>query len=128
MHSSTFEFCKFLAKWKFLGFSRYGNCRYRISKKNFFQLLSVVFDTWGKLPSGILSGSVVDVGDFDQCLKIDRKTSSAISSFTSQYCFTSVTFVTPVRAGNLSNVGDFVQQLILQQNNNLTVKQINQLR
>lgn len=88
-----------------------------------------VFDTWGKLPSGILSGSVVDVGDFDQCLKFGRNTTSAISSFHSQYCFTGVTFIIPATVRNSTNAGDFIQNLLLeQQDNSLTEKQINRLR
>lgn len=37
-------------------------------------------DSWGKLPSGILSGNLFEIGSYDQCVKI------AETSFTGQYC------------------------------------------
>lgn len=38
-------------------------------------------DSWGKLPSGIFQGNLMEQGDFDQCLSI-----SEANKFEPQYC------------------------------------------
>lgn len=50
----------------------------------------IVFDSWGKFPSGILSGNLYSFGNFDQCLAISHNKNaleSADSSDTSDYDF-----------------------------------------
>lgn len=41
-----------------------------------------VLDSWGKLPSGILSGNNLECGEFAQCLRINRDG----KSYGTQYC------------------------------------------
>lgn len=56
-----------------------------------------VFDSWGKLPSGILDGNVYSFGNFDECLSVQRPPSSAdgLSEFQTQYCLAEVYTQTP---------------------------------
>lgn len=48
-----------------------------------------VADAWGKLPSGILSGNIIELGNYDQCLKI-REQMENDDLFQGQYCFSLV--------------------------------------
>lgn len=58
---------------------------------NFFtlQLLFSVVDAWGKTPSGVLSGNIADLGNYDQCLRI-RHELETDNIFQGQYCFSLV--------------------------------------
>lgn len=47
----------------------------------FFRNTISVFDSWGKLSSGIFSGNLYELGDFDQCLDTNEE-----NIFTPQYC------------------------------------------
>lgn len=46
-----------------------------------------MIDAWGKLPSGILSGNLYEIGNFDQCLEIDHSTKN-FGQLNGQYCLT----------------------------------------
>lgn len=46
-------------------------------------------DAWGKLPSGILSGNLYELGNFDQCLSIDQFVPDA-GTVKGQYCLATV--------------------------------------
>lgn len=58
-----------------------------------------MFDSWGKLPSGLLSGNMFELGDFDQCLGIDQS-----SIFVPQYCVARVSKTKLFGPGDLDNV------------------------
>lgn len=46
-----------------------------------------MLDASAKLPSGLLSGNVVTLGSFDQCLYVESTSSEAVKG---KYCFGSV--------------------------------------
>lgn len=50
--------------------------------KNQLKKLILVFDATAKPPSGILSGNVVQYGDFDECLSVEN----------AQYCLAEIDF------------------------------------
>lgn len=56
----------------------------------------VVLDTWGKFPSGILSGNMYEFGEFTECFRIERKQ----EHFGTRYCLAQLL----VNVGNISNV------------------------
>lgn len=51
-----------------------------------------MYDAWGKLPSGILSGNAYELGDFDACLRIAEPiddgaaVGTAVGTVRGQYC------------------------------------------
>ncbi|KAH8421520.1 hypothetical protein KR009_010927, partial [Drosophila setifemur] len=45
-----------------------------------------MIDSWGSLPSGILNGNLIDMGNFDECLGIDHAVSTS-HSVQGKYCF-----------------------------------------
>ncbi|GFT12287.1 nose resistant to fluoxetine protein 6 [Trichonephila clavipes] len=49
-------------------------------------LQSYVFDATAKIPSGIFSGTVSELGAFDQCLAIVVKNKKGFEDFRGQYC------------------------------------------
>lgn len=51
-----------------------------------------MFDAWGKLPSGILSGNMYEFGNFDQCLEINHEIENVVqnNNFVGQYCLTQI--------------------------------------
>ncbi|KAH8295945.1 hypothetical protein KR018_006477 [Drosophila ironensis] len=52
-------------------------------------------DSWGSLPSGILTGNLIDLGNFDECLAIDHVV-SVNHSVQGKYCFTRYPLATSV--------------------------------
>lgn len=46
-----------------------------------------MLDAWGKTQSGIFSGNMVSIGDFDQCIAVKHKIVSN-NEFEGQYCLT----------------------------------------
>lgn len=53
---------------------------------NFFLSLAVI-DAWGKIPSGILSGNVYELGQFDECLSTDKPIENEETTvLKGQYC------------------------------------------
>ncbi|XP_055370764.1 uncharacterized protein LOC129605191 [Condylostylus longicornis] len=50
-----------------------------------------LFDSWGKLPAGLLSGHMRELGQFDQCLKIEHIFKEKnLGMFKGQYCTGSI--------------------------------------
>lgn len=47
-----------------------------------------MFDSWSKLPSGILEGNLFDLGHFDECVAIKHDTTDeTIGHIQGRYCF-----------------------------------------
>ena len=57
----------------------------------FFQIVSIVHDASAKVPSGILSGNINQLGDFDECLNVKAPN----GEFTGKYCLTYVQMTVP---------------------------------
>lgn len=55
-------------------------------------------DAWGKMPSGILAGNLYELGNFDQCLSIDKAMVDA-PRIRGQYCLAGLTM-------NVSNIDE----------------------
>lgn len=53
-----------------------------------FVLMVLVLDSWGKIPSGFLSGNLYELGDFSECLNIERSG----KRFKTQYCLGQLLF------------------------------------
>ncbi|XP_031639007.1 nose resistant to fluoxetine protein 6-like [Contarinia nasturtii] len=47
-----------------------------------------IVDSWGKIPSGLLNGNFYELGEFSQCLNIDRNG----KRYETQYCLGQLTF------------------------------------
>ncbi|XP_016995340.2 nose resistant to fluoxetine protein 6 [Drosophila takahashii] len=45
-----------------------------------------MIDSWGSLPSGILSGNLIDLGNFDECLGIDHPVANSSRRVQGKYC------------------------------------------
>lgn len=46
-----------------------------------------MFDSWGKVPSGILYGNTMDTGNFDQCMTTSLMTGiDLVGDITGHYC------------------------------------------
>ncbi|KAH8235373.1 hypothetical protein KR038_003215 [Drosophila bunnanda] len=45
-----------------------------------------MIDSWGSVPSGILTGNLIDLGNYDECLRIDHVVTSS-HSIKGKYCF-----------------------------------------
>ncbi|XP_043065194.1 nose resistant to fluoxetine protein 6-like [Drosophila ficusphila] len=43
-------------------------------------------DSWGSIPSGLLTGNTFDLGNFDECLSVNQKISSS-QKISGKYCF-----------------------------------------
>lgn len=56
----------------------------------YINCFDVVADAWGKLPSGILSGHIMELGNYDQCLAV-RKELEPNNTFEGQFCVSYVT-------------------------------------
>ncbi|KAH8382323.1 hypothetical protein KR009_002919 [Drosophila setifemur] len=50
-----------------------------------------MFDSWGKYPSGMLTGNFYDLGNYDECLAVSRKISQPDTTIRGKYCFLTVT-------------------------------------
>lgn len=50
-----------------------------------------MFDSWGKIPSGILRGNLYELGNYDECLNTKNILSAPYKNITGKYCFLSVT-------------------------------------
>lgn len=44
-----------------------------------------MFDSWGKIPSGIFTGNVIDYGQFDECISIGHEKLNA-ADIKGKYC------------------------------------------
>lgn len=60
-------------------------------------------DAWGKLPSGILSGNLYELGNFDQCLSINNFVQDA-GAIKGQYCLASVALRLNQSEKNFENI------------------------
>lgn len=49
-----------------------------------------MIDSWGSVPTGILNGNMVDLGNYDECLGIDHVVASS-HSVQGKYCFAKLT-------------------------------------
>lgn len=67
-----------------------------------FSLAFTVADAFGKLQSGILSGNLISLGNFDECLSV-RHTVRPNDQFQGQYCLMQVQIV--LQTMNLTNTG-----------------------
>ncbi|KAH8343235.1 hypothetical protein KR059_007266 [Drosophila kikkawai] len=45
-----------------------------------------MIDSWGSVPSGIIAGNLIDLGNYDECLRIDHAVTSG-HSVKGKYCF-----------------------------------------
>lgn len=53
-----------------------------------------VIDSWSKIPSGLASGNIRDLGNFDQCLSIEQNSSDpVIGTFRGHFCVTPLTLI-----------------------------------
>lgn len=57
----------------------------------FFRIVSTVHDASAKVPSGILSGNINQLGDFDECLNVKAPN----NEFAGKYCLTYVQMTVP---------------------------------
>ncbi|GFS65901.1 nose resistant to fluoxetine protein 6 [Nephila pilipes] len=60
--------------------------KYVVSLKEIKVWAMKMFDATAKIPSGIFSGTVTEVGAFDQCLAIMVKNKKGLEDFRGQYC------------------------------------------
>lgn len=86
----------------FVSFSALGSTFSPLSFPLSYSCLNIflVADAWGKLQSGILSGNLVALGDFDQCIAVKHKISPH-HEIEGQYCLMQILF--EVTAVNISN-------------------------
>jgi Nose resistant-to-fluoxetine protein, N-terminal domain len=55
------------------------------------KLTILVFDAWGRPPSGFFSGNLIDLGNFDQCLDYSHQPRlSNLTSIRGQYCLVTI--------------------------------------
>lgn len=62
----------------------------------------VVFDSGSKIPSGIVQGNLVDLGFFDECLKVEADTRN-LEKIYGKYCIASLS--TKAISSKISSVG-----------------------
>ncbi|KAH8360230.1 hypothetical protein KR093_011437 [Drosophila rubida] len=55
---------------------------------NFFEI--TVIDSWGSIPSGILYGNLIDMGNYDECIKINKATADNNHAIRGKYCFATI--------------------------------------
>lgn len=79
-----------------------------------------MLDSWGRIPSGILSGNLHSFGNFDECLSINRNTESEIIGIIKgQYCLQPITIPNfnttqySVRLGNMPNLPSEKPSLVI---------------
>ncbi|XP_002133659.2 O-acyltransferase like protein-like [Drosophila pseudoobscura] len=54
-----------------------------------------MFDSWGSLPSGMLYGNMLDLGNYDECLNVDHAV-TASHSVRGKYCFAQVSLAASI--------------------------------
>ena len=54
-------------------------------------MLFIVFDSWGKAPSGVLYGNVYEFGNFDQCISHSQDT-GLFGTIQGQHCTLMIPF------------------------------------
>lgn len=68
-------------------------CKHKREVSRFFDdfCVSIVYDASAKIPSGVLSGNINQLGDFDECSNVNAPN----SEFTGKYCLTYVQITVP---------------------------------
>lgn len=51
-----------------------------------------MIDAWGSIPSGLLALNIIDLGNFEECLKISKSVTSS-HSVDGKYCFAQIPFL-----------------------------------
>lgn len=79
-----------------LTFTSYIFFLHKTNFRKYFLFSESVLDSWGKMPSGILSGNRYDFGDFRRCFHLDRNG----GTYPTQYCLGRIVvdlnaFITP---------------------------------
>lgn len=46
-----------------------------------------MFDSWAKIPSGIMKGNIWQFGNYKQCLNVNMKLPRPLGTLEGQYCF-----------------------------------------
>lgn len=68
----------------------------------------IVFDSWGKLPSGVLDGQIYSLGNFDQCLAAQRPMNITPTSdrptIQPHYCLAELYMINPLNELLESNI------------------------
>lgn len=62
----------------------------RIGSYSLSSPASSVIDAWGTWPSGMLHGNFRDLGNFDECLRIDQAVSATGTHLRGKYCFANI--------------------------------------
>lgn len=55
-------------------------------------VIPLVIDAWGSIPSGLLTLNIIDLGNFEECLKISKSVTSS-HSVDGKYCFAQIPFL-----------------------------------
>lgn len=64
--------------------------------------LIAVIDAWGKIPSGILSGNVYELGQFDECIAIEQvMDNQSTNTLKGQYCLAQLSIERDASTTNL---------------------------
>lgn len=45
-----------------------------------------MIDSWGRLPAGILQGNLKDLGNYDECIRVDQPMANTGQSLRGKYC------------------------------------------
>ena len=59
-----------------------------------------MIDAWGKIPPGLLTGNLMSLGQFDECMDLNDDKESVIP----QYCLASVNPTSKVRRNLIINI------------------------
>ncbi|EDW77538.2 uncharacterized protein Dwil_GK24554 [Drosophila willistoni] len=51
-----------------------------------------MLDSWGSIPSGMISGNTIDLGNYDQCYKINLESEEDGNNLKGKYCLASLPF------------------------------------
>lgn len=51
---------------------------------------SLVIDSWGRLPAGILYGNLKDLGNYDECLRVNHAIATSGQKLRGKYCFAKI--------------------------------------
>ncbi|KAH8312733.1 hypothetical protein KR044_012560, partial [Drosophila immigrans] len=73
---------------------RYWALRSRCDSRHFpkiqFNILAItVIDSWGSIPSGMLYGNLIDMGNYDECIKLNQAISDN-HNIKGKYCFAKI--------------------------------------
>lgn len=80
--------------------------------RKYFLFSESVLDSWGKMPSGVLSGNRYDFGDFRRCFHLDRNG----GTYPTQYCLGRIVvdlnaFITPDYLQKNADIQSFVSAI-----------------